>query len=372
MSDLDLQESELIKYNDEFKIKKRSLKKHNRSNTFFRFKNEEFLNLFKLNENIFFKFNINSSLVTDCDVGRLCWSKQPKLENLNFDTSFKRLNLRLAETDNAYKCSPYFKSLCVLNRGFILFSDYKNNEILMLDSEFNCKELYNKIDCVLLDRPSSMCTNDSSTLIYLINFGNQEMYITNSKLSIIERKLTKLDFGSLFFPIDCTFFKKNLFVIDHGYYRVLKLTEKGDFESEFLLFNSEPQDYNDFLVWPLKIHVAANIIAILDDWSYIYIYDFNGKLKQIISDRSSNYSPSTKRFYLPEDSDIQTLIIFESYLLFHSSNGSISVFFEQRGKFIFLVKKYFNGLYNLKYTHFGNFNGQLIMTIKDEKRIVLI
>ncbi len=372
LSDLDFHESELIKYNNNKKIiNKRYLKRRNGLKRFLEYKNQELLNMLKLNEKLFLNFHLNSNFVTDPDVGRLCWLKLPKLEKLNFETSFKRLNLRLAENDNVYKVSPYFKSLCVLNRGSILFSDYKNNEILRLDSDFICKELYSTIDCVSLDKPCSMCTNDSGTVIYLINFGNQEIYITNCKLSIIQRKLTKYEFGLLFFPLDCTFYKNSLFIIDHGYYRVLKLTEQGDFEKEFLLFNSEPQDYNDFLVWPLKIQVTSNIIAILDDWSYIYLYDFNGLLKQIIGSISI-YSSSTKRIYLPEDSDIQTFIIFESYMLFHSSNGSISVFFEQRGKFIFLLKKFFNGLNNLKYTHFGNFNGQLIMTIKDEKRIVLI
>ena len=362
--------SELIKNNYKLIVNRKNLKRMDRWNQFISLKNKEIVNLLKVDEKFELNFIAKSTLINSHDVGLLCWSKQPKLEKLNFEASFKRLNLKLTEKENVYKLTPYFRSLCGLNRAFILLSDYKNNEILMFDSDFNFKELYTIIDNDILDRPCSMCTNDLGSLIYLINFGNQEMFLTNSKLSAIERKLTKLDFGELFFPVDCTFFKKNIYLIDHGYYRVLKLSEKGDLEKEFLLFNSEPKENNDYLVWPLKIQVTYNIIAVLDDWSYIYVYDFNGELKQIISDRAV-YSPATKRANLPEDSDIQTFIILESYLLFHSSNGSISVFIEQRDKFVFLMKKYFCGL-DVKYTHFCYFNGQLIMTIKDDKRIVLI
>jgi hypothetical protein len=270
--------------------------------------------------------------------------------------------------------SFYFKSMCSLFGQILIFTDYTDNEMVIFDSDLNYLKIVRSIDGEKLDRPSCICTNYSNSIIYLVNFGKQEMILVDKKLEKILRRVSKEDFGQSFYPVDCNFFKQNIYILDRASCRILKLTEKGDFEEEFALFQlstkTKKQNEPEFLVWPLNIQVTYNIMAVLEDWKYIYVYDSNGCLKQVISDKST-YSGSTKRKDLPENSDIQTFIILDSYLIFHSSNGTINVLVEHQGIFKFKFSHHFAKL-QVKSTHLSHFDEKILITIKGENTIVLI
>ena len=130
--------------------------------------------ILKLNES-FFKENIKS-------VGLMYWSKQPKIESLQKENSTADVRAkfkRIVKDGMAVDCVFYFKSLCVLKDKFILLASYKDNEILMFDLEFNFKSSFSDIDDVIIHRPCSICTNDSSSIVYWVNFGTQELLIVD-------------------------------------------------------------------------------------------------------------------------------------------------------------------------------------------------
>ena len=354
------------------KIYLRRLNKHNNLSTY---KQTELREILKIDLNSCLSFNCSyANFIQVSCIGQLYCSKLPnmdKLKDLKVELKQKQINWISKQQNDS--CSFYFKSMCNLYGQIIIFADYTDNEIVVFDADFNNIKVIRSICGLKIDRPSCICTNDSNTIIYLINFGKQEILLIDKNLENIVKRVSKDDFGQEFYPVDCTFFRQSIFVLDRANCRILKLTEMGDFQEEFALFQlsnkSKRYDESEFLIWPLNIQVTYNIIAVLEDWKFIYIYDSNGCLKQILSDNAT-YSASTRRKDLP-DSDIQTFIILDSYLIFHSSNGSISVFVEHRGVFKFLFKHHFPKL-EVKSAHLCHFNGQFIITIKGEKSIFMI
>ena len=268
------------------------------------------------------------------------------------------------------------KGLCSLFDEFILFVD-KIGQVLVYNSDFTYILSHARIKNIKLIRPNSISINDSHTIIYLVNFGAQELILSNTSFSSYQKVITTDDYGFNFFPIDCTFFKHSIYLLERGNFRIMKLSEKGEFENEFMLYQTVGSyAYEDFLIMPVNVRVTNNIIAVLDDWKYIYVYDSNGCLKQILSDKLT-HSPSTKRKDLPV-SEIQTFIILDNYLIFHSSNGSINVFIENMDIFKFLFRRRFSKLC-VKDSKLCLFNGQLIIAFNENsgkkpsfKQILLI
>ena len=314
----------------------------------------------------------NNSIFQKDQFGHIFWTPLPNIDNLkkkNSEVKFQKLFLKNTTVqDSCVRSCASLKSFCSLLEKFIVFADYRQNQIMIFDTEFTLKNSYNFIKNFKLDRPCSICTNDAHSIIYLINFGTQELLFISKTFDYIQKIISKLTFGANFYPIDCTFFKQTIYLLDRGNYRIMKLTEAGDFQKEFPLYNCTNPSHDDLLIWPLKIQVTSNIIAVLEDWKYIYVYDFDGVLKQIITDKSIYCSTSIK--VLPH-SDIQSFAILNNYLVYHSSDGTVSVLVESRGIFKFLLKRSFYKL-SVKGTHICYYNGQLVMTIQDDNNIVLI
>jgi hypothetical protein len=174
-------------------------------------------------------------------------------------------------------------------------------------------------------------------------------------LKSYHKRITRDDFGFHFYPVDCTFFKKSIYLLERSMSRVIRLSEYGDFQYEYQLYQSNEK--RDLLIWPLKIQVCSSVVAILEDWKLIYIYDLNANLKQIINDKSSMSNKI--------ESDIQSFIIVDDYLIFHSSNGTLSVFMEEKGIFKFLFKRKILKFFGAK-SHMCVFNGQLLIIFQEK------
>ena len=316
-------------------------------------KQSELVNLVKKTDTFMYSFEFiykNQLKISKENAGTLIWLRTFDIDILRKNTGKTKLQ-PLVKTDK----KETLKSLCSLNDEFILFVSYDTDQLIVFNSDFIVEKSFKFIDDAKLDRPYSICTNDAHSIIYLVNFGKQELILFDKSLNTCQKRITRDDFGFHFYPVDCTFFKKSIYLLERSMSRVIRLSEYGDFQYEYQLYQSNEK--RDLLIWPLKIQVCSSVVAILEDWKLIYIYDLNANLKQIINDKSSMSNKI--------ESDIQSFIIVDDYLIFHSSNGTLSVFMEEKGIFKFLFKRKILKFFGAK-SHMCVFNGQLLIIFQEK------
>ncbi len=143
--------------------------------------------------------------------------------------------------------------------------------------------------------------------------------VTDTHFSDVKRvigKKGKLD-GQFNHPRDIVRYKNSLFVLDYYNQRVQIFTTNGEFEKKFRLYDvAELPDENvlshqaggaedyDIIYDPYKLAVTDNTIAIIDYRTKIFIYSFNGDLKQTVEQRYIN-----------------TMCFVGEFLLTHGVNG---------------------------------------------------
>jgi hypothetical protein len=319
-------------------------------------KQSELVNLVEKTDTFMYNFEFiytNELKISKENAATLIWLR-------TFDIDILRKNTRKAKLQPLVKTDKKetLKSLCSLNDEFILFVSYNTDQLIVFNSDFILEKSYKFIEDAELDRPYSICTNDVHSIIYLVNFGKQELILVDKSLNTYRKRITRDDFGFHFYPVDCTFFKQSIYLLERSMSRVIKLSEYGDFQNEYQLYQSNEK--TDLLIWPLKIQVCPSVMAILEDKKLIYIYDLNANLKQIINENSSMSNKI--------ETDIQSFIIVDNYLIFHSSNGTLSVFIEEKGIFKFLFKRKILKLFGAK-SHMCVFNGQLFIIFEENDQI---
>lgn len=221
------------------------------------------------------------------NVGFLTWSKPFYIGYLKTQTlqpELVKYNVNIANNDISDK-----HCLCNLNDEYLMIGFYKTNKIFMFDKDLKCTNIPAPTKVHPYLPKSICCSTNNPNFIYYLSFGNQEIHIVDRKINKIVRKISKLEFGDFFYPISITFFNRYLYVLNRCECKVLKFKENGDYLSYFHMYdtfdvNNRFQD--TLLKWPLHIRVTQTSICVLDDWKCIYIYDYNGQLKQIITNKA--------------------------------------------------------------------------------------
>lgn len=247
----------------------------------------------------------------------------------------------------------------------LIMTDNVNNEILILNADFQTAKHVKSIGDISFSSPFGICSDEKDT-IYLCDGGNHRVIVVNKTFNRVKKiigKKGKLN-GEFNFPLGVCYYSGYLYVTDHDNRRVQTFTQNGDFIKEIRLLKN-PSKKNlfvkeqDLINSPWCLCVVENTIAVLDFCENIYIYNFEGQLRYIIQDNSIN-----------------SICMIDGLLYTHGSNGSFSCYEKSK-------KKYEQHQYELVYRHtFDNlkaysafmthFNDNLVITFGEKKFLAVI
>ena len=176
-------------------------------------------------------------------------------------------------------------SMCSIDDKYLLVTDKRSNKILKYNTNFEVCEQITTIERMKFDRPS-LITSDEIDHVYICNANNSQIIISDLKMKTIKCILGYTSdemrtYDSFDFIKDIKFSGQNLYVLDASALSIHVFSKEGEFKERFELFKSNEQQKH--LNNPLAISVFENVIAVLDDYEYVYMYTNKGELIQKMS-----------------------------------------------------------------------------------------
>ena len=243
-----------------------------------------------------------------------------------------------------------------------------DNKILILDNHFNIINEITDIEGLKLCSPLGICS-DNIENIYVCDYGNHRVLIIDQKFTKVKKIIGKRGsaFGEFVDPLDICFNSNCLYVLDRELKRVQEFTRNGDFVREIKLYeiltssNSSILYLNDrkLLTRPVRMCISNGLIAILDSFKKVYIYNLRGEFKHVI------------------DSNINMLMCLISEYLFTCNRDGIFVCYQRNQifhnykEFKILFERSIDCLKSSKsYMHF--FDDQLVFLLTDDNAIAIL
>jgi hypothetical protein len=193
-----------------------------------------------------------------------------------------------------YDLNPYmefpsgFCNLC--NGEEIAVTDAAKNEILIFDKHFNSlKFRVRDIEGHSFNGPCKLAKDENFNTIYLGDFWNKRILVTNESFNKIKKVIdcTHLNIDS-FYPIDFVIYKENIFVLDGLNKKVYKLSINKNFKLEEIVFIKDEKKvkFKD----PVRVLIFLESIVVLDDFSKLYFFDFDGIQNHLIENNGVKIS----------------------------------------------------------------------------------
>lgn len=252
--------------------------------------------------NVSFKVNTSENLdsvINEALIGRL---KTPiidliKLRNIEPKTiNLKRVSeLRIS-------------SMCELDDIRLCAVDISKDDLFVLNKKtFEIIEIINQIGVVTFKRPQALCLNEFTKEVYLSDTLNNRIVVLNNELNTVKRIFGEKGntIGKFNRPKDIQFFSSLFYVLDSDNKRIQVFTHNFEFIREFYLYK-RVDNQTVLLVYPIKMTINSDFIAINDANDALYIYDHYDKL-----------------IYSIDQPFLQTFLFIGSYLFVHTLDGSI-------------------------------------------------
>lgn len=230
-----------------------------------------------------------SNLRSDVDI-RTLETEMPKFVACESEfTSIGRITL-----------NPYF--FCPINNNVMAIIDIHQNEIILMNKYFKKLRTFSSIDGYAIDNPLALCINEEG-IVVICDSGHDRLLVVDkyfTKVIQVVGRHGKRD-GEFNHPRDIVYFNGIYFVLDF-YNQSIQLFDKHfNFINRIRLYDmkQEPnyrilthqlegiEDY-DIVYDPYKIAVADDSIVLIDYRARLFIYNYEGQLKQIIEQRYIN------------------------------------------------------------------------------------
>lgn len=305
---------------------------------------------------------------------------KPKL--INFEKKLKNLN-----------------RLWNFNDEELFLTSLDDNKIIVLDNYFNVINEINEIDGIELNSPLGICS-DNVENIYLCDYANQRVLIIDKEFKKIKKIFGKCGcgIGEFIDPLDVCFYSNSLYILDRELKRIQEFTRDGFFVREIKLYetitskniihlnNTNNQtitsnslcnlptniNYNSktlhenlsdrkLLTRPVRMCISNGIIAILDSFRKVLIYNLKGEFKQLI------------------ESNTNLLMCLVSDYLFTCNRDGLFICYQRNNnhaynygpEFIFTFERYIDCFKNSKsYMHY--FDDNLVILLADNKSLAIL
>ena len=170
----------------------------------------------------------------------------------------------------------------IYNDEEIAIADAVKNEIFIFDKTFSSIKLrVRDIEGCSLDGPCKLIKDENFNTFYVGDFWNKRILATNESFNKIKKVIdcSHLNLDS-FYPIDFIIYKDHLFVLDGLNKKVYKLGINKNFKpEEIVLVKSEKRiKFKD----PVRIQIFSESIVVLDDFSKLYFFNFDGIQNHLI------------------------------------------------------------------------------------------
>ena len=179
--------------------------------------------------------------------------------------------------NRTYKCvdlkdAKQATSMCSINDQFILLVDKKDNRIIKYNSEFKACEQVSSIGVRRLNRPSLICS-DEIEYVLICDSDGTEIILCDINLKIVKRIRSHL-IPDDYMITDIKFDNGTFYILDAGSYISFFRDPFETLSDRFLLRNKK----NESLCNPIRMSVTECLIAILEDYRKVLIYNLGGTL----------------------------------------------------------------------------------------------
>ena len=176
---------------------------------------------------------------------------------------------------------------CNMDDENFAVADAVKNEILIFDKTFSSPKLCVKeIDGYSFDGPCKLYQDENYNTIYLSDFWNKRILVTNRSLNKIKKVIDCVHLNlESFYPIDFFVHKDNLLVLDRLNKKVYKLDINKNFKLSEIAFTNKVK-----LKDPVRIQVFSELMVILDDSCRLYFFNFDGVQQHLIEYNSLKIS----------------------------------------------------------------------------------
>jgi hypothetical protein len=288
--------------------------------------NQSFINKLKK-----IKFNINDEWIPDSSIiGNLEIVERDIIERLKI-ISPRKLDLDPLSVQ-------LVSGMSVLNDNKLLLVDTDANEILVLDKNFQLEERIKQIGDETFNYPLNICT-DNDENVYLCDYNNNRVMFIDKNLKVVRKTLTtNIDYISS--PIDICFYDDCLFILDNLKSNIKQFLRDGVFVREINLVDNNAKPLSS----PIRLTLNGELIAVLDNWKNVHLFDINGNYKDSIV-AADEVEVNTVYFYeknlfcidkqgkfscynMNDDDKIE--VVFERILPFSNCNSDYMVFFDNK------------------------------------------
>lgn len=179
----------------------------------------------------------------------------------------------------------------ILHNGsqIILSSSIKNSIVFIHNQTFQIIRKIDEINGFKLSFPSGLCLDEYNNSVYICNRDSHQILVVDKNFKILKQTIGNhgAKLGQFSKPIDIKLHSNELFVLDTGNKRIQVFTKTGRFLRHIRLYTSNTAQYdnntNALLDYPIRLAVKDDTIAVSNNFLNIYIYNFNGQIKQVLS-----------------------------------------------------------------------------------------
>lgn len=204
-----------------------------------------------------------------------------KLESNDFEMLKVNLPYKIDLNEKHIKLAS---GMATIDNETLLIVDSQENEIVLFDKKFECVDRIKHVDEYTFNYPINICTDGHDT-VYLCDYNNNRVLLIDKNFDQVKKSITTAE-NHIENPIDICFYGDCLFILDNMTSNIKQFLSDGEFVRDINLVNQNGTK----LASPVRLSIKSELIAVLDDWRFIYLYDFDGnfKISIIASDDSIN------------------------------------------------------------------------------------
>lgn len=257
--------------------------------------------------------------------------------------------------------------LCCLENDQLLMTSFDENKLLIADKIFDVntriiKEV-SQIKFFTFNGPFGI-TLDKAGNIFICDSMNDRVLVTDTDFARIRTVIGKTGAGPGEFdgPCDVCFFDNSLYVLDTGNKRIQEMSITGEFRRDIRLYKRGVEQFDhtfkrEALSNPVRVDIIPGIIAVNDNFFELYIYNFQGRIMQLVQ-------------------NTRDMCFLDTYLFTCSPEGILQCYekkSEDNGKLYFnqLYKRYIEIL-KTPLSFMKYFNGHLMFSLTGNKRNLVV
>ena len=194
-------------------------------------------------------------------------------------------------------------SMCTVDDLYIWLVDKRENKIIKYNNEFKVCEQITNIQGMKLNKPSLICTDEIEN-VYICNLNNTQIIVTDLNIKEIKFVLGASIFDDVKFIKDIKVHNGLLYVLE----MTTPIIQVVDADKNVRKISLRKDHQNESLSNPVAMSVHNDLIAVIDYWAKIYIFDLEGTLIEELSFENIGF--------------IKSLCLTDNYLFLHAADGA--------------------------------------------------